>query len=234
MLELPHSPGEVISYIEMCQSWTASLQKGMNFHLRPHRSVILMSRRRNAPYRDQITEEGRVLIYEGHDVSKSKDYPSPKLIDQPRNTPTHRLTQNGLFEKAALNAKTGKQMPEVVAVYEKIRDGTWVFNGFFHLVDAWQENDGKRSVFKFRLELSDCLLQESSSEPNLEHSRVIPSSVKFEVWKRDKGRCVLCGSSNNLHFDHELPFSKGGSSLLAANIRILCARHNLSKSDKIE
>ncbi|MFZ0452734.1 MAG: hypothetical protein WCE54_04390 [Ignavibacteriaceae bacterium] len=38
---------------------------------------------------------------------------------------------------------------------------------------------------------------------------MIPTSVKVEVWARDKGRCVLCGSTENLHYDHDLPFSKG-------------------------
>ena len=33
--------------------------------------------------------------------------------------------------------------------------------------------------------------------------------------------------------DHDIPFSKGGSSLTAANVRLLCAKHNLEKSDKI-
>ena len=70
MPALSHTSGEVISYIEMCQAWSASLQKGMNYHLRPNCSVILMSRRSNAPYRDRIEENGRVLIYEGHDVSR--------------------------------------------------------------------------------------------------------------------------------------------------------------------
>jgi hypothetical protein len=28
-----------------------------------------MSRRSNAPYRDKIEEDGRVLIYEGHDMN---------------------------------------------------------------------------------------------------------------------------------------------------------------------
>ena len=37
----------------------------------------------------------------------------------------------------------------------------------------------------------------------------------------------------NLHFDHDIPFSKGGSSITAANVRLLCAKHNLEKSDKI-
>ncbi len=63
---------------------------------------------------------------------------------------------------------------------------------------------------------------------------MIPSSVKREVFKRDKGQCVLCGRKDNLHYDHDFPYSKGGSSLTAANIRLLCARHNLAKSDKIE
>ncbi|MFA5097539.1 MAG: HNH endonuclease signature motif containing protein [Candidatus Margulisiibacteriota bacterium] len=54
------------------------------------------------------------------------------------------------------------------------------------------------------------------------------------MWKRDKGKCVKCGSTKNLHFDHDLPFSKGGTSMTEKNIRILCAKCNLEKSDKIE
>ena len=235
MQELPHAPGEVISYLEMCQAWTASLQKGMNFRLRTDCSLILMSRRPNAPYRDVVEENGRVLIYEGHDVSKTAENPNPKIVDQPRCGPGGKPTQNGLFENAALLAKKGESTAELVAVYEKIHAGIWAFNGFFLLTDSWTDSDGRRLVFKFRLELAD---SESSSLPQNEselvHNRVIPSVVKLEVWQRDKGQCVLCGSKNNLHFDHDLPYSKGGTSLTATNIRLLCARHNLSKGSKIQ
>jgi 5-methylcytosine-specific restriction endonuclease McrA len=65
-------------------------------------------------------------------------------------------------------------------------------------------------------------------------SRVIPSWVKQDVFKRDKGKCVLCGSADQLHFDHDFPYSKGGTSLLPENVRLLCARHNLEKAAKIE
>ena len=235
MPELSHSPGEVISYIEMCQAWSSSLQRGMNFHLRPDCSVILMSRRANAPYRDRIEENGRVLVYEGHDVPRTAVNPNPKVVDQPRNTPRGKLTQNGLFEAAAAKTKATQSSPEIVAVYEKIHTGIWAFNGCFHLTDAWVESDGARTVFKFRLELSESVesgISQTSGE--LLHNRVIPSAVKLEVWTRDKGRCVLCGSDKNIHFDHELPYSKGGSSLVAANIRLLCAKHNLSKGAKIQ
>jgi len=235
MPELAHSAGEVISYLEMCQAWSASLQRGMNFRLRPDCSVILMSRRSNAPYRDQIEEDGRVLIYEGHDIPRSSRLPSPKVVDQPSLTPGGKPTQNGMFAKAAEKAKSGAALPELVAVYEKIHAGIWAFNGFFRLTDAWTESDGQRSVFKFRLELfEEAETVHSSLGDELIHNRLIPSAVKLEVWNRDKGRCVLCGGQKNLHFDHDLPFSKGGSSLLAANIRLLCAKHNLSKGAKIE
>lgn len=235
MAELPHSAGEIISYIEMCQAWSASLQKGMNFRLRPNRSVVLMSRRPNAPYRDRIEEDGRVLIYEGHDVPRKSGGPDPKTVDQPRQTPNGKPTQNLLFEQAALRARNQVQEPEIVAVYEKIHAGIWAFNGLFLLTDAIHEFDGRRKVFKFRLELSGMNPDiHTSTSTDLEHSRLIPSTVKLEVWKRDKGSCVICKATDNLHFDHELPYSKSGTSLTAKNIRLLCARHNLSKSDKIE
>jgi hypothetical protein len=235
MSQLAHSAGEIISYLEMCQAWSASFQRGMNFRLRPDCSVILMSRRTNAPYRDVVEDDGRVLIYEGHDVPKNQGCADPKSVDQPRATPAGKLTQNGLFEKAAKDVKAGKRSDEFVAVYEKIHTGIWAFNGIFRLTDAKVESDGKREVFKFRLELnSGAQLLRVDNSADLEHNRLIPSAVKLEVWKRDKGCCVQCGAKDNLHFDHDLPFSKGGSSLTAKNVKLLCARHNLAKSDHIQ
>jgi hypothetical protein len=235
MADLPHSAGEIISYFDMCQAWSTSLQRGMNFHLRPDRSLILMSRRRNAPYRDQVEDEGRVIIYEGHDEPRSKAQPEPKRLDQPRTSSSGSLTQNGLFEDAALKYKNGARSAELVAVYEKIHAGIWAFNGIFKLTDAWVEKDELREVFKFRLELAyESLSTHRQEAADLNHTRVIPSAVKLEVWKRDGGCCVLCKETDNLHFDHDLPFSKGGTSLTAKNIRLLCARHNLSKHDKIQ
>ena len=57
--------------------------------------------------------------------------------------------------------------------------------------------------------------------------------MKIKIQARDKGKCVKCGSTENLHYDHDLPFSKGGTSLTADNVRILCMKCNLNKSNKI-
>ena len=227
----------IISYMDMCQREGASLQRGMNFRLRGRHSVILMSVRTNAPYQDSIEEDGAVLIYEGHDVSRSTDNPNPKLVDQPERNPSGRLTENGKFAKAAADYKAGKKRPDVVRAYEKIKKGIWADNGFFHLVDAWQEPDEHRDVFKFKLvavegEGEDTVEASAITPP--QRSRIIPSPVKLEVWQRDSGKCVMCGAEDELHFDHIVPYSKGGTSLKADNVQLLCARHNLQKRDRIE
>ena len=67
------SLGEVISYNEMCLEENVNLQRGMNYQLGRTYSVILMSERPGAPYNDQTMDEGKTLIYEGHDIPKRKD-----------------------------------------------------------------------------------------------------------------------------------------------------------------
>jgi hypothetical protein len=71
----------IISYLEMCRREGTSLQAGMNFGLGGDHSVILMSVRPNAPYRDRLEDGGTTLIYEGHDEPKGARTPNPKLVD---------------------------------------------------------------------------------------------------------------------------------------------------------
>jgi hypothetical protein len=225
---------EIISYIEMCQREGLSLQAGMNFGVGGNHSVILMSVRPNAPYRDRIEDGGTTLIYEGHDQPRSPGLPDPKKIDQLDTLPTGNLAQNGKFHRTAQDAKAGRRRPERVRVYEKIKPGIWSYNGIFHLVDSWTERDEHRLVYKFRLEAvedEDDLNVPTPDRPA--PRRIIPTAVKLEVWKRDGGKCVVCGATNELHFDHDLPFSLGGTSISAANVQLLCARHNLEKHARI-
>lgn len=61
---------------------------------------------------------------------------------------------------------------------------------------------------------------------------VIPENVRAEVWRRDEGRCVKCGSRENLQFDHIIPVSKGGATT-PTNLQLLCRSCNLAKGNKI-
>lgn len=192
------------------------------------------------PYADRFEDEGMTIIYEGHDIQKNyapkgKDL---KKIDQPMTLPSGALTENGKFYRAAKEYQKGKGV-KIIKVYEKIKDGIWSYNGYFNLTDAWVEASNGRNVFKFRLEMieeieGNATAKEKPTLQELEHNRLIPTSVKVEVYKRDKGQCVYCGSKTNLHYDHILPFSKGRSSTTAANIQLLCATCNLRKHNNIE
>lgn len=212
-----------------------TLQRGMNYRINSSYSLILMSQRPNAPYHDKIHPDGITIEYEGHDISKNSPVHNPKLENQPTYLPSGGLTQNGKFIKAVDETKRGLRKAELVKVYEKIMSGIWSFKGYFRLIDCRTVDDGKRNVFRFILKLSnDEELNISPSNHDAIHTRLIPSEVKKEVWKRDKGKCVICGTVTNLHFDHDLPFSRGGTSLTAKNVRLLCMKHNLEKSDRIQ
>jgi len=242
---------EILSYVDMVQREGIALQKGMNFRVRGGAagySIILMSIRRGAPYQDQwhdaSTSDPRAgfLEYEGHDALRlTGSRTDPKTIDQPPRLASGALTENGKFFQAAIAAKSGTQDPEVVQVYEKIATGIWCDRGRYWLVDAEIKNVPARTrrrrtrqVFRFFLRPSTTPgVRTTEDERELSISRQIPTSVKVAVWKRDQGRCVTCGATDNLHFDHDVPFSKGGSSMTPENVKLLCARHNLEKSDKI-
>jgi hypothetical protein len=225
---------EVISYIEMCNREGLSLQRGMNFNAAKSHSIILSSHRPGAPYNDVLEEDGTVLIYEGHDEPRTKENLYPKELDQPLETKSGRPTQNGHFYKAAQAYAQGKAEASRVRVYEKIKDGIWSYNGLFSLVDSWTETSGNRRVFKFKLHsIPDDGIFSTTEQQAMEQRRIIPSHVKLAVWKRDGGVCVQCGSNQNLHFDHILPYSKGGTSDSSENIQLLCMRHNIQKGAQL-
>lgn len=213
--EQEKTPNEILTYHEMCaREGVEKFFGGIQPYLSGKHSVVLMSRQPDGAYIDDIRDDGRTLIYAGQKQSSNI---------------AGKLTNNGEFEKLVLNFKLKGAEPRLVRVYEKLKDKTWAYNGIFSLIDCWQEN----GEFRFKLTLR----QPASRQPGsaaLPWNRIIPGEVKREVWARDQGKCVACGVNKNLHFDHILPFSKGGTSLTAKNIQLLCMDCNIEKSDRIE
>jgi 5-methylcytosine-specific restriction endonuclease McrA len=60
----------------------------------------------------------------------------------------------------------------------------------------------------------------------------ISENVRIAVWRRDQGKCVSCGSRENLEYDHIIPISRGGNNTVR-NIELLCEKCNRTKHDKI-
>lgn len=82
-----------------------------------------------------------------------------------------------------------------------------------------------REIAKKELEIEGFIESKKRREP-------IPQEIQDIVWNRDGGKCVKCGSQENLEFDHIIPFSKGGSNT-ARNLQLLCQKCNREKSNKI-
>ncbi|MFF0635097.1 HNH endonuclease [Nocardia sp. NPDC004151] len=68
--------------------------------------------------------------------------------------------------------------------------------------------------------------------PGRRDTRSVPPDVKAVVWQRDGGRCVECGDTHYLEFDHIIPISRGGATS-PANLQILCRACNRTKGAHI-
>ena len=97
----------IIPYHEIASREGMMIQKGMNFRIKSNYSIILMSVRKNAPYKDKWHDETGLLEYEGHDEQRRANI-EPKLIDQPMKYSGGSLTENGKFYKAVQDYKDGK------------------------------------------------------------------------------------------------------------------------------
>ena len=86
--------------------------------------------------------------------------------------------------------------------------------------------------------------EESTIKPNvrinkdgIKHTtkREPSARLKVQVLMRDGNRCRLCGVEcndglHNIHFDHIIPWSKGGETTLE-NLQVLCSDCNLAKGN---
>ena len=101
------------------------------------------------------------------------------------------------------------------------------------LWDKWKHTYGtfderKNPIYSFYFPNDD----NQQSKIKKVKRETIPQGVKDDVWKRDEGKCVECGSNQKLEFDHIIPFIKGGSSTYR-NVQLLCEPCNRKKHSKL-
>jgi len=69
--------------------------------------------------------------------------------------------------------------------------------------------------------------------------RDITLGIRYDVLRRDRFRCVICGANPaahlncELHVDHIIPVVRGGTTILE-NLRTLCSQCNVGKGAKVE
>ncbi len=102
----------------------------------------------------------------------------------------------------------------------------------YYRVSAWRKHHLQKISSQKAYRLAIKFAKISSQTENISTGRDIPAYIRLFVWKRDKGRCVACGSNDKIEYDHIIPYSKGGSSTVN-NIQILCLNCNRRKSNRM-
>jgi 5-methylcytosine-specific restriction endonuclease McrA len=109
-------------------------------------------------------------------------------------------------------------------------------SGVHHLTEEEQKLEVANSVLRHEKRYKQ-LRRQLEAFDRLERADVgrrerIPDAVRLFVWQRDQGKCVKCGSAEQLEYDHIIPLSRGGSST-ERNVQLLCETCNREKSANI-
>jgi hypothetical protein len=142
------------------------------------------------------------------------------------------------FKQAEMEALRQNQATRPVQVVSHKSNGRtwWWFEECFYWEDESYTAEDVFALIRDRqrkkqrqLQRAKTLLAVDDSVPRREP---IPREIRQAVFERDGGKCVECGSTFNIQYDHILPFAHGGATTVE-NLQILCADCNRQKSDSI-
>lgn len=141
------------------------------------------------------------------------------------------------WSRAQVRAALQVQATEPVQLWRDGRRNLWQFlDGFWWDDDGLDAEDIKALILQRRRRLEQKLQSARSLMRAEESGRPtragIPTELRRVVFERDGGRCVECGGSFDIQYDHILPVAHGGATTLE-NLQILCAECNRRKSDSI-
>ncbi|MBQ5861585.1 MAG: HNH endonuclease [Alistipes sp.] len=113
----------------------------------------------------------------------------------------------------------------------KISSGTYLrhFGNWYNALDAFVQYMQDRT-------LDDKVLMPHNQDSIIHKTKREPSArLKVQVLMRDGNKCRLCGVEcndglHNIHFDHIVPWAKGGETVLE-NLQVLCSDCNLAKGN---
>lgn len=139
-------------------------------------------------------------------------------------------------DKFDLDQKINQSKEVPVCLFFKDRKKYWLYKDKLY----WENDNLESSDLKLLLDektekrkrkIEKLKLADTTSD-NEVIREPISDEVKMYVWKRDEGKCVKCGSRENLEYDHIIPVSMGGSST-ARNIELLCEECNRKKGGNL-
>lgn len=145
-----------------------------------------------------------------------------------------RLTDEGL---AYINQQAASGP---VLVFDRGDRRWWLVRGEF-----WWENQAlsarevdalvhERTQRRQRRIDNATMIHAADRDPSAKQRRYsVTGEMRRAVYERDRGRCVTCGSPNDLEYDHVLPVAKGGATSVD-NLQLLCRPCNRRKGAYID
>jgi len=130
------------------------------------------------------------------------------------------------------------QLDEPVALMRTERGSLWWYrNGYYEDDERMTSEEVRLTLFdrdRSRHQKFDRLRKIAARAEDIAEARRerLPDDVRAFVWERDEGRCVRCGTDEDLQFDHVIPVAKGGGNSIE-NVQVLCGDCNRVKSDSI-
>lgn len=124
-----------------------------------------------------------------------------------------------------------------VAVADNGERTWWWFEDRFYWEDEGYSAEDVLALVRDRQRRKDRQLQRAKDLLAVEEvvgqpRGPIQREVRRAVFTRDGGKCVECGSTFDLQYDHIIPVALGGASTVE-NLQILCADCNRRKSDSL-
>lgn len=203
----------------------------------------MLEKLKNVEWRDQREAARREIeTYQSYSSSMiSFAAPRLKAAAARANDPTvgSALLKDGKHlaylkaEEFARMLEAQKSAPQRIG--EIKADTLWMFQGHVYQADGdldaadvaalAAESENRR---RLRLERAHALAAMRQSLDNNARRQKIPQEVRVAVWQRDGGRCVECGSQEELEFDHIIPRVMGGGDT-ERNLQLLCGPCNRRK-----
>ncbi len=143
---------------------------------------------------------------------------------------------------SAMAAMTSGEPYRIIAMGGNKSDW-WLYRGktihasdIAHLSDEEQKLKVANAVLKHEKRYTQ-LRRQQEAYARIENTDAarrerIPDDVRLFVWQRDEGKCVKCGGTERLEFDHIVPVAKGGSNT-ERNVQLLCEACNRAKGTNI-
>jgi len=141
------------------------------------------------------------------------------------------------WKQASFEALKAAQEAQPVEILHQGNRTLWYFHDRFYWEDDGLGDDDVKALVLQRERRVQQKVQTAHSLMRAEESgrpirSPIPSDLRRVVFERDGGRCVECGSTFDLQYDHILPVALGGATTVE-NLQILCADCNRRTSDSL-